>query len=304
MTPAVLRSLHAITGPHTRSALLGVAAAAIIGGLVAGPAPAVATSQPASVTAVTDTATTKPAPPKAAVKPAAAKPAPVAKKPAPVAKKAAPVAKKPAPKPVAKKPVAKKAVTKKPVAKKAVTKKPAAKPAVKKFAAARSLRHDPALQPNGYYCGPAATRIALSALKKAAPGHDRLAKQLGTTRAGTNSVDDITRVLNKQLGSKRYHATKIPNAKPTAKQVAKLRADIVSSVSKGEPVVANIVGTVIDNAGARHSYEGGHYLTVVGYEANGKTVKITDPADREGGNSYKISTKKLAKWIATRGYSS
>ena len=293
MTPAVLRSLHAITGPHARSALLGVAAAAIIGGLVAGPAPAVATSQPASVTAVTDTATTKPAPPKAAVKPAAVKPAPVAKKPAPVAKKAAPVAKKSAPKPVGKKPVAKKVVTK----------KSATKPAVKKFAAARSLKHDPALQPNGYYCGPAATRIALSALKKA-PGHDRLAKQLGTTTAGTNSVDDITRVLNKQLGSKRYHATKIPNAKPTPKQVAKLRADIVSSVSKGEPVVANIVGTVIDNAGARHSYEGGHYLTVVGYEANGRTLKITDPADREGGNSYKISLKKLAKWIATRGYSS
>ncbi len=285
MTLAVLRSLHAITGPHTRSALLGVAAAAIIGGLVAGPPPAVAASQPASVTAVTDTATTapKPSPAKAAVKPAAKKPAPVAKKPAPVAKK-----------PVAKKPVAKKPVAKKPVAKKV---------AVKQFAAAKNLRHDPALQPNGYYCGPAATRIALSALKKA-PSHDRLAKQLGTTTAGTNSVDDITRVLNKQLGSKRYHATKIPNAKPTPKQVAKLRADIVSSVSKGEPVVANIVGTVIDSAGARHSYEGGHYLTVVGYGADGRIVKITDPADRDGSNSYKISTKKLAKWIATRGYSS
>jgi hypothetical protein len=244
----------------------------------------VAASQPATVTAVTDTATTapKPAPPKAGVKPAAVKPAPVAKKPA--AKKPAPVAKKPA-------------------AKKPAAKKPAAKSAVKRFAAAKSLKHDPALQPNGYYCGPAATRIALSAVKKA-PSHDRLAKQLGTTTAGTNSVADITRVLNKEIGSKHYRATKIPNAKPTPKQVAKLRADIVSSVSKGEPVVANIVGTVTDNAGARHSYEGGHYLTVVGYQDNGKTVKITDPADRVGGNSYKISTKKLAKWIATRGYSS
>jgi Peptidase_C39 like family len=285
--PAVLRSLHAITGPHTRSALLGVAAAAIIGGLVAGPPPAVAASQPATVTAVTDTATTapKPSPAKAAVKPAAVKPAAV--KPAPVAKK----------------PVAKKSVAKKPATKKPATKKPAAKAAAKRFAAAKSLKHDPALQPNGYYCGPAATRIALSAVKKA-PSHDRLAKQLGTTTAGTNSVADITRVLNMQLGSKRYRATKIPNAKPTPKQVAKLRADIVSSISKGEPVVANIVGTVTDNAGARHSYEGGHYLTVVGYQDNGKTVKITDPADRVGGNSYKISTKKLAKWIATRGYSS
>ncbi len=141
-------------------------------------------------------------------------------------------------------------------------------------------------------------------MKKAAPTHDRLAKQLGTTTAGTNSVDDITRVLNKEIGAKRYHATKIPNEEPTAKQVAKLRADIVSSVTKGEPVVANIAGTVTDNAGARHSYEGGHYLTVVGYDDNGKTAKITDPADRDGGNTYKISTKKLADWAATRGYSS
>ena len=261
MTRTFLRSLRAITGPHTHSAAIGVAAVAIIGGLAAGPAYPAASSQTSPVTAVTESV-------KAVVEPAAEKPA---KKPAkPSAKKPAPAAKKPAQKPA---------------------------PATK------SLRHDPALQPNGYYCGPAATRIALSAVKKA-PSHDRLAKQLGTTTAGTNSVDDITRVLNKETGSKRYHATKIPNKKATTKQVQKLRADIVSSVTKGEPVVANIAGTVTDKAGARHSYEGGHYLTVVGYEDNGKTVKITDPADREGSNSYKISTKKLANWMATRGYSS
>jgi hypothetical protein len=243
VTRTLLRSLRAITGNHTQSTVLGVAAMAIIGGLAAGPVYAAAASQTSPVTAVTDSA-------KAAVKPAAK---PAAKKPAP---------------------------------------------------AAKSLKHDPALQPNGYYCGPAATRNALSAVKKAAPSNDRLAKQLGTTTAGTNSVDDITRVLNKETGSKRYDATKIPNKKVTTKQVAKLRADIVSSVTMGEPVVANIAGTVTDNAGARHSYEGGHYLTVVGYEDNGKTAKITDPADREGSNLYKISTKELANWMATRGYSS
>ncbi len=234
MTRTFLRSLRAITGPHTKSAALGVAAVAVIGGLAAGPVYAAAATQAAPVTPVTHTAK------------------PVAHKPAP---------------------------------------------------ATKSLKHDPALQPNGYYCGPAATRIALSAVKKA-PSHDRLAKQLGTTTAGTGSVDDITRVLNKETGSKRYHATKIPNEMVTSKQVAKLRAEIVNSVTEGDPVVANIAGTVTDNAGARHSYEGGHYLTVVGYENNGKTAKITDPADREGSNSYKISTKKLANWMATRGYSS
>jgi len=264
VTRTVLRSLRAIKGAHAQSALLGVAAVAVIGGLVAGPATALVGTGPAPVTTVTDAPTT---------------------------------AAKPATKPAAK--------TTKPAAQS--TAKPGAKPAArtagKPAPVKRSIKHDPALQPNGYYCGPAATRIALSALKKA-PSQDRLAKELGTTRAGTNSVDDITRVLNRELGANRYHATKISNEKATARQVAKLRADIVAAIAKGEPVVANIAGAVTDNAGARHAYMGGHYLTVVGYENNGKTVRITDPADRMGGNTYKMSITKLADWVASRGYSS
>ena len=58
------------------------------------------------------------------------------------------------------------------------------------------------LQPNGYYCGPAATRIALSA-HDAPRSFDALAGELGTTRDGTRSVDDITRVLNAHTGEAR-----------------------------------------------------------------------------------------------------
>jgi hypothetical protein len=170
--------------------------------------------------------------------------------------------------------------------------------------AAKSLRHDGKLQPNYYYCGPAATRIALSAHAKRAPSHDSLAKQLGTTTAGTNSAEDITRVLNHQLGQGRYHTTELPDEAASPKQVEKLRRDIVTAVSNGDPVVANIAGTVSDTAGEQHSYEGGHYLTVVGYSANGSVAKIADPADTVGGNEYRLSTTTLANWIATRGYSS
>src|SRR5262245_48014392 len=46
---------------------------------------------------------------------------------------------------------------------------------------------DGALQPNGYYCGPAATRIALSA-HGTPPTFDALADDLGTTKAGTQSI--------------------------------------------------------------------------------------------------------------------
>jgi len=64
---------------------------------------------------------------------------------------------------------------------------------------ARIADYDGALQPNGYYCGPAATRIALSAHGQP-PTFDALAQDLGTTRDGTKSIDDITRVLNQHTG--------------------------------------------------------------------------------------------------------
>src|SRR5678816_2403445 len=54
-------------------------------------------------------------------------------------------------------------------------------------AAQSDLDVNGALQPNGYYCGPAATRIALSA-HGTPPGFDELAQQMGTTKAGTQSI--------------------------------------------------------------------------------------------------------------------
>ncbi|MCG5470472.1 C39 family peptidase, partial [Micromonospora sp. LAH09] len=52
-------------------------------------------------------------------------------------------------------------------------------------------------QPNFYYCGPAATRNALSVQGKNI-NVDDMAKEMGTTEAGTNSINDITPVLNKE----------------------------------------------------------------------------------------------------------
>jgi hypothetical protein len=58
-----------------------------------------------------------------------------------------------------------------------------------------------------------------------------------------------------------------------------------------------------DLNGERHSYPGGHYLTVTGYSDEGRVVTITDPADRVGSNEYQLPTEYLANWIAGRGYS-
>ncbi|WP_350934379.1 C39 family peptidase [Micromonospora mangrovi] len=155
-------------------------------------------------------------------------------------------------------------------------------------------------QPNFYYCGPAATRNALSVQGKAIDV-DAMAKEMGTTENGTNSVNDITPVLNKETGKDVYHSVEIKTPKADDAQTEKLRADIVRTVDEGRAVVANIAGTATDTDGVTHSFEGGHYISVVGYRDGGKTVTIADSANPDQA-SYRISVDNLADWIATRGY--
>ncbi|MFI7214378.1 C39 family peptidase [Micromonospora maritima] len=155
-------------------------------------------------------------------------------------------------------------------------------------------------QPNFYYCGPAAARNAISVLGKNIDV-DAMAKEMGTTENGTNSINDITPVLNKETG-KTYRSVEIKSGKADDKQTDKLRTDIVRTVDDGRAVVANIAGTATDTDGTTHSFEGGHYISVVGYRDNGKTVTIADSADPTMA-SYRMSIDNLADWIATRGYS-
>ncbi|MDZ5444083.1 C39 family peptidase [Micromonospora sp. 4G57] len=155
-------------------------------------------------------------------------------------------------------------------------------------------------QPNFYYCGPAATRNALSVQGKAIDV-DAMAKEMGTTEAGTNSVNDITPVLNKETGKDVYHSVEIRENKADGKQTDKLRTDIVHTVDEGRAVVANIAGTATDTDGNTHSFEGGHYISVVGYRDGGHTATIADSADPNMA-SYRMSVDNLADWIATRGY--
>ncbi|PZF82000.1 C39 family peptidase [Micromonospora deserti] len=155
-------------------------------------------------------------------------------------------------------------------------------------------------QPNFYYCGPAAARNALSVQGKDI-NVDAMAKQMGTTEAGTNSINDITPVLNKETGKDVYRSVEIREPKADDKQTDKLRADVVKTVDEGRAVVANIAGTATDTDGNTHSFEGGHYISVVGYRDGGQTVKIADSADPDQA-SYWMTTEALADWIATRGY--
>ncbi|MEV4846700.1 C39 family peptidase [Micromonospora matsumotoense] len=166
----------------------------------------------------------------------------------------------------------------------------------------RELKVDYAAQPNFYYCGPAATRNALSVQGKAIDV-DAMAKVMGTTEDGTNSINDITPVLNKETGRKAYESTEIRSTKADDKQTDELRADIVRTIDDGRAVVANIAGTAVDTDGNTHAFEGGHYISVVGYRDGGKTVTIADSANPDTA-AYRISVDNLADWIATRGYTS
>ncbi|NYF54619.1 C39 family peptidase [Micromonospora purpureochromogenes] len=156
-------------------------------------------------------------------------------------------------------------------------------------------------QPNFYYCGPAATRNALSVQGKNIDV-DAMAKEMGTTEAGTNSINDITPVLNKETGKKVYRSVEIRDNSADRKQTEKLRADVVRTIDDGRAVVANIAGTATDTDGLTHSFEGGHYISVIGYRDGGNVVTIADSANADQ-MSYRMSVDNLADWIATRGYS-
>jgi hypothetical protein len=169
-------------------------------------------------------------------------------------------------------------------------------------ATAAVTNHETRLQPNYYYCGPAATRIALSTHAESVD-FDRIASELGTTTSGTQSANDITRVMNAHFGAGRYKTVEISGQKASPDQIATLQKDVVATVNDGDAVVANIAGTVTDTAGEVHSYPGGHYLTVVGYADKGGVVRIADPADTAGTPEYDLNVGTLANWTATRGYS-
>ncbi|MBM7493605.1 hypothetical protein JOD64_004827 [Micromonospora luteifusca] len=174
------------------------------------------------------------------------------------------------------------------------------KPEPPKPPATKVLDYEYEAQNTYYNCGPAATRNALSAT-----GIDRtqeeLGAELGTTEMGTNSAEDTTRVLNAEVKGSPYRTRMFAGA-PSPAQMDRLQADVVKAITDGRGVVANVVGDATDTDGGWHSYGGGHYIAVVGYKDNGRTVRIADSAN-PADPSYWITTIDLANWITSRGYS-
>lgn len=157
------------------------------------------------------------------------------------------------------------------------------------------------VQSTGYWCGPAATRIALSA-RMNPPTQATLASQLGTTVNGTDWIGQVTATLNGYVGQ-RYATTEMPNDPPTQAQRDKLWGDIVLSIDNNYPVVANIVAPANNHPPGYPNYTIYHYFAVIGYNPDTSQVYIADSANFEGNQLYWLSFNQLATLIPPKGYS-
>lgn len=157
-----------------------------------------------------------------------------------------------------------------------------------------------------YYCGPAATRIVLSA-RISPPSQNELAAALGTDTNGTDDISNVVPVLNQYLGIGWYERKPV-NDPPTQAQRDLLKQDLVFDIDRGYAIVANVV------SGWRPpGYPSGtiyHYVAVIGYADDGDSAVIADPAGAGAGGSgwvnvpqtYTISTYDLGTWIGLKAY--
>ncbi|WP_409055724.1 C39 family peptidase [Streptomyces sp. SYP-A7185] len=167
---------------------------------------------------------------------------------------------------------------------------------------AHTLQVDYQVQETGYWCGPAATRIALSA-RIAPPGQGALAAQLGTTEAGTDHISQVTGVLNANLGTGWYETKEMPNDPPTQAQKDLLWNDVVLDIDNNYPLVTNIVAPPGNQPPGYPSDQTiYHYFTVIGYDDANRTVLIADPASFGGNQIYWLSFDQLATLIPPKGY--
>jgi hypothetical protein len=163
-------------------------------------------------------------------------------------------------------------------------------------------------QPNGFWCGPGSVRMALSTRMETPPAQPVLADFMGTTREGTARADTV-RALNQWLAPKVPYVSIPVDMRPTPEQRDLLKKTVISRLSSGWPVVANVL------SGWRPpGYPGGtigHFVAVVGYDDHGDKIMIADPAGAGSAGpkwedvpkTYWISFQNFGTWVGGRGYS-
>ncbi|ADD45541.1 C39 family peptidase [Stackebrandtia nassauensis] len=165
------------------------------------------------------------------------------------------------------------------------------------------LEVDYQVQETGYWCGPAATRIALSA-RVEVPNQATLAAELGTHEGGTDHISQVTTVMNNRIDTGTYYTIEMPNDPPTQGQVDKLWADVTADIDNGFAIVANIVAPPGNQPpGYPPDQTIYHYFSVIGYNSDQNTVLIGDSASFSGYQIYWLTFHQLSTLIPPKGYS-
>lgn len=161
-------------------------------------------------------------------------------------------------------------------------------------------------QPNGYYCGPATIRIALSAFGTSISQYT-LGEQAQTDSEGT-WLHQVVRLMDyhSPVGV-RYTVTTLPGpgADATYRQRVTFRDDMVRSIRAGVPGVVNIAATPDEQHWIHRQKTGGrftlrHHMPVVGYNANTNELLVDDPWTEP----FWVNAYELADMAVTRGYGS
>ncbi|HLT62550.1 MAG TPA: C39 family peptidase [Microlunatus sp.] len=155
-------------------------------------------------------------------------------------------------------------------------------------------------QETGYWCGPAATRHALSA-RGVQVSQQQLANELPTTTNGTDWIGQVTRVLNNYVGW--YETKEMPNDPPTQAQRDLLWHDIVYDLDRGYALVTNIVAPASNHPPGYPNHTIWHYFTVIGYNPENQDVLIADSAGFAPTATYWLTFHQLATLIPPKGYS-
>jgi hypothetical protein len=160
-------------------------------------------------------------------------------------------------------------------------------------------------QTTPYWCGPTATRIALSARMMNPPSQQALAQQLNTTTNGTDSISQVSDVLNANLGAGTYDYKIMSHDPPTPDEKSRFWDDIVQSIDANYPVVANIVAPPSNHPPGYPDNETiFHYFTIIGYNPDTGEAFIADPANFGGHSTYWLTFDQLATLVPPKGYAS